>query len=47
MKGNWESLRQKLKEKIQKRLDLSRELTDEEVLELIDEEILADRKSVV
>ena len=41
MKGNWESLRQKLKEKIQKRLDLSRELTDEEVLELIDEEILA------
>ena len=40
MKGNWESLRQKLKEKIQKRLDLSRELTDEEVKrisEVIDE----------
>ena len=44
MKGNWESLRQKLKEKIQKRLDLSRELTDEEVLELIDEEIMAESR---
>ncbi len=41
MRKNWETLREELKEKIQKKLDLSRELTDEEVLELIDEEVLS------
>ena len=41
MRTDWELLQQTLKEKVQKRLDLSREQTDEEVLELIDEEILA------
>lgn len=41
MRTDWEILQQTLKEKVQKRLDLSREQTDEEVLELIDEEVLA------
>ncbi len=41
MRTNWEALQQTLKEKVQKRLDLSREQTDEEVLALIDEEIFA------
>lgn len=41
MKKNWEERQQELKEKIRNRLDLSRELTDEEVLALIDEEVLA------
>ena len=41
MKQNWEELCQEVHRSVQKRLDLSRELTDEEVLLLIDEEILA------
>lgn len=41
MKQNWEELCQEVHRSVQKRLDLSRELTDDEVLLLIDEEILA------
>lgn len=40
MKQNREELAQTLRKRVQERLDLSRELTDEEVQELIDEEIL-------
>lgn len=41
MRRDWEELQRKLRERVQGRLDLSRELEDEEVLQLIDEEILA------
>ncbi len=40
MRQNREELAQTLRKRVQERLDLSRELTDEEVQELIDEEIL-------
>ena len=40
MRAGWEELRGKLRSRVQERLDLSRELKDEEVLALIDEEIL-------
>ena len=41
MKEDWEKLRARLRSRVQDRLDLSRELTDEEVLTLIDEEIMS------
>lgn len=41
MKEDWEELRARLRSRVQDRLDLSRELTDEEVLTLIDEEIMS------
>jgi pilus assembly protein CpaF len=41
IKRDWDSLQGTLKERVQRRLDLSRELTDEAVLTLIDEEVLA------
>ena len=40
MRAGWEELRGKLRDRVQDRLDLSRELQDEEVRALIDEEIL-------
>ena len=40
MRTDWERLRTRLRGRVQDRLDLSRELQDEEVLALIDEEIL-------
>lgn len=40
MRAGWEELRGKLRNRVQDRLDLSRELQDEEVRALIDEEIL-------
>lgn len=40
IKAEWEELRGRLRRRVQDRLDLSRELQDREVLELIDEEIL-------
>jgi len=39
-KERWEKLCLEMQKKVQSRLDLSRELTDEDVLQLIDEEIL-------
>ena len=44
MRADWEKLRRKLRERVQERLDLSRELKDEEVLELIDKEILRESR---
>lgn len=41
MKRNWEKLRSELQEQVQRQMDLSRELTDEEVEELIMREVLA------
>lgn len=41
VKRNWEKLRTDLQEQIQKQMDLSRELTDEEVWELITQEVLS------
>lgn len=41
MKRNWEKMRAELQEQIQKQMDLSRELTDEEVWEVIMQEILS------
>ncbi len=38
--ADWEMMQRELKDRVQERLDLSRELTDGEVLELIDEEVL-------
>lgn len=40
MRRNMEELSERLRKRVQERLDLSRELSDEEVQELIDEEIL-------
>jgi pilus assembly protein CpaF len=40
VRAGWEELRGKLRDRVQDRLDLSRELQDEEVRALIDEEIL-------
>ena len=40
MRTDWERLRTRLRGRVQDRIDLSRELQDEEVLALIDEEIL-------
>lgn len=40
VKRNWEKLRTDLQEEVQKQMDLSRELTDEEVWELIMQEVL-------
>ncbi len=40
MKSDWEKLSQEVGRRVQERLDLSRELSDEEVMTLIDEEIL-------
>lgn len=40
MKRNWEELTRELRERVQRRLDLSRELSDGEVQALIDEEIM-------
>ncbi len=40
VKDNWETLCRETRRNVQKRLDLSREMSDEEVLVLIDEEIL-------
>lgn len=40
MRAGWEGLRRTLRGRVQDRLDLSRELQDEEVIALIDEEIL-------
>lgn len=40
MKKNWEELTRELRNRVQGRLDLSRELSDGEVLTLIDEEIM-------
>lgn len=40
MKRNWEKMRTELQEQIQRQMDLSRELTDEEVWEVIMQEIL-------
>ena len=40
VRADWEELRGRLRGRVQERLDLSRELKDEEVLALIDEEIL-------
>lgn len=45
MKEDWEKLRARLRNRVQDRLDLSRELTDEEVQALIDEEIMACSRS--
>ena len=45
MKEDWEKLRARLRSRVQDRLDLSRELTDEEVQALIDEEIMACSRS--
>ena len=45
MKEDWENLRARLRSRVQDRLDLSRELTDEEVQALIDEEIMACSRS--
>ena len=45
MKEDWEKLRARLRSRAQDRLDLSRELTDEEVQALIDEEIMACSRS--
>ena len=45
MKEDWEKLRARLRSRVQDRLDLSRELTDEEVQALIDEEIMAYSRS--
>jgi len=41
LRKNWAALCGEVRLNVQKRLDLSREMTDEEVLELIDEELLA------
>lgn len=41
LKKGWEELRLEVKSRVRERLDLSRELTDDEVLELIDEEIIS------
>ena len=41
LKKSWEELRLEVKSRVRERLDLSRELTDDEVLELIDEEIIS------
>lgn len=40
IKRNWEKLRTDLQEQVQRQMDLSRELTDEEVWELIMQEVL-------
>lgn len=40
IKRNWEKLRTELQEQVQRQMDLSRELTDEEVWELIMQEVL-------
>ncbi len=40
MKRNWEELTRELRDRVQRRLDLSRELSDGEVQALIDEEIM-------
>ena len=40
LKKSWEELRLEVKGRVRQRLDLSRELTDDEVRELIDEEII-------
>lgn len=40
VKRNWEKLRTDLQEQVQKQMDLSRELTDEEVWELIMQQVL-------
>ena len=45
MKEDWEKLRARLRSGVQDRLDLSRELTHEEVQALIDEEIMACSRS--
>ena len=45
MKEDWEKLRARLRSRVRDRLDLSRELTDEEVQALIDEEIMACSRS--
>lgn len=45
VKEDWEKLRARLRSRVQDRLDLSRELTDEEVQALIDEEIMACSRS--
>ena len=45
MKEDWEKLRARLRSRVQDRLDLSGELTDEEVQALIDEEIMACSRS--
>ena len=45
MRTDWERLRRRLRGRVQDRLDLSRELQDEEVLALIDEEIMACSRS--
>ena len=45
MKEDWEKLRARLRSRVHDRLDLSRELTDEEVQALIDEEIMACSRS--
>ena len=45
MKEDWEKLRARLRSRVQDRLDLTRELTDEEVQALIDEEIMACSRS--
>lgn len=45
MKEDWEKLRARLRSRVQDRLDLYRELTDEEVQALIDEEIMACSRS--
>ncbi len=44
MRANWQELRQKLRNRIQESLDLSRELADTEVMELIDGEILRESR---
>lgn len=41
MRNGWEEIKQELKDRVRQKLDLSREMTDEEVLTLIDEEVLA------
>lgn len=41
VKRNWEKMRADLQEQVQKQMDLSRELTDEEVWELIMQEVLS------
>ncbi len=40
MRQNPEELQRQIRQRVRERMDLSRELTDEEVLELIDEEVL-------
>ena len=40
MRKDWEKWSRELRKRVQEQLDLSRELSDEEVQELIDREIL-------